>query len=49
MTAVVKINIDELDNNFVEQLKIEFAYSSLDIRYMSIQMPKKQCDRWNNK
>jgi hypothetical protein len=32
MTAVVKINIDELDNNFVEHLKREFAHASLEIR-----------------
>lgn len=32
MTAILKINIEELDNKFVEDLKQEFAHSELEIR-----------------
>lgn len=32
MTTVLKLNIDELDTKFIENLKQEFAHSSLEIR-----------------
>ncbi len=32
MTAVLKLNMDELDTKFIENLKQEFAHSSLEIR-----------------